>query len=400
MINVIGLGFIGLPTALMFASNGIKVVGTDINIELIGKLNNKELTFNEDGLEVVFERAYENINFTTECVATNLYLIAVPTPYIKKTKKIDSRFVLNALNDILAVCQKGSIIIIESTIAPGTIENQVIPSLEAKGFIENKDVYIVHAPERIIPGNMIYELTHNSRIIGGNNLEIAYEVKQLYEVFCKGEINITSVKMAEFCKVVENTFRDINIAFANELTKICNEENLDVYELITLANKHPRVNILKPGPGVGGHCLAVDPWFLVGEYNSLTKLTKAGRLVNESMPYYVYEKLKMIMEKEKINFNEVGFYGLSYKENISDYRQSPSLKLIQIVKEKTTDNFRVYDPYVKTILDQQYTDFDDFIRGIKLIVVLVAHRHIITQDLSDLIVFDTVNCIKQAQYKL
>lgn len=253
MLNIIGLGYIGLPTALMFAKSGIKVVGTDYNVNLINSLKEGKLTFEEEGLEKLFNTALINgIKFTTEYQKTHTYIIVVPTPYLKDSKKLDPKYVISAVNNVLDVCEKGAKIIIESTISPGTIDKYVRPEVKRRGFVIGEDVHLLHAPERIIPGNMIYELEHNSRTIGADNPEIGEKVKGLYANFCKTEIVVTDIRSAEMSKVIENTYRDINIAFANELAKICRSDNMDVYEIIKIANMHPRVNILQPGPGVVG----------------------------------------------------------------------------------------------------------------------------------------------------
>ena len=312
-INIIGLGYIGLPTALMFANNGIEVVGTDYNEQLIKTLNEGKTTFKEKGLDELFNHAIKsNIKFTTEYQKEDVYIVSVPTPYIKESKKIEPKYVISAVESVLNVCNKGAILIIESTISPGTIDKHIRPIIENKGFKIGKDINLVHAPERIIPGNMVYELENNSRTIGADSKEIGEKVKKLYASFCKGEIVVTDIKTAEMTKVVENTFRDINIAFANELSRICRTSGMDVYEVIKIANKHPRVNILQPGPGVGGHCISVDPWFLVGDYPEIVNVIKAAREVNDGQPKFVLERLKNIMEENKIkDISRVGIYGLT-----------------------------------------------------------------------------------------
>ena len=279
MINVIGLGYIGLPTALMLAAHGMDIVGTDYSKELIDTLKVGKTTFKEKGIEELFQKALDNgITFTTEYQRTDIYIVSVPTPYDSFSKKVDAKYIEAAVKQVLAVCEKGATVVIESTVSPGTIDKYVRPIVESAGFSIGTDLHLVHAPERIIPGNMVYELLHAS--------------------FCQGEIIVTDIRTAEMTKVVENTFRDINIAYANELAKICRSDNMDVYEIIRIANKHPRVNILSPGPGVGGHCISVDPWFLVGDYPGLANIILAARKINDSMPEFVLERIHDIM-KEK-----------------------------------------------------------------------------------------------------
>jgi UDP-N-acetyl-D-mannosaminuronic acid dehydrogenase len=397
-LNIIGLGYIGLPTALMFSSNGIEVVGTDLNEGLVKTLNDEKLTFEEEGLEEVFNKALDNgIEFKTEYEITNRYIITVPTPYIKISKSIDAKYVVAATKQVLEVCEPGTILVIESTISPGTIDKFVRPIIEEKGFKIGEDIHLVHAPERIIPGKMVYELQSNSRTIGADSKEVGNEVKSWYESFCKNEIVVTSIKTAEMSKVVENTFRDINIAFANELAKMCDRENIDVYELIRIANKHPRVNILQPGPGVGGHCISVDPWFLVGDYPDIVNVVRGAREVNDAMPQYVFDKIHKIMKENHIkDYSKVGLYGLTYKENVDDTRESPTLQLLEIFDKYNIDTIKVYDPCVKkNIHECQVMNMDSFLSDTELVVVLVSHDEIKNNQelLAGKVVYDTRNII-------
>lgn len=397
-LNIIGLGYIGLPTSLMFAANGVEVVGTDLKDELVNTLNEGKLTFEEEGLEDIFNKALENgIEFKNEYEKTNKYIITVPTPYIKLSKIIDAKYVIAATKQVLEVCEPGTILVIESTISPGTIERFIRPIIEAKGFKIGEDIHLVHAPERIIPGRMIYELENNSRTIGADSIEIGNEVKSWYKAFCKNEIVVTDIKTAEMSKVVENTFRDINIAFANELAKICDRENMDVYELIRISNKHPRVNILQPGPGVGGHCISVDPWFLVGDYPDIVNVIRGAREVNDGMPQFVFDKIHKIMKENNIkDYSKVGLYGLTYKENVDDVRESPTLQLMEIFEKYNMDNIKIYDPLVKKkMYSNQVMTLDDFMSDTEMIVVLVGHDEIKNnQDmLKNMVVYDTKNII-------
>jgi len=406
VINVIGQGYIGLPTALMLARGGHKVVGTDINRELIETLNKGELTFEEKGLDQLFAEALsKGIKFSTEYQKTDIYIIAVPTPYVKESKRIEPKYVISALNSVLDVCIPGSIIIIESTISPGTVDRYIRPEIIKRGLVIGKDVHLVHAPERIIPGNMIYELENNCRTIGADDTAIGEKVKEIYSSFCKAEIILTDIRTAEMTKVVENTYRDVNIAFANELAKICRSDNLDVYEIIRIANKHPRVNILQPGPGVGGHCISVDPWFLVGDYPDLTNLILVARKINDSMPSYVLRRIRDIMRGHNIrDIAKVGLYGLTYKENVDDTRESPTLQLLEKMDEHLAFGVKVYDPYVKSrIVEHQFMNFEDFLNEIEILVIMVGHDHIKkNMDLiKGKIILDTRNvCRFKGVYKL
>ena len=379
MINVIGLGYIGLPTALMMASHGVEVVGTDYNKELVATLNAGKTTFKEKGLDELFQVALKSgIRFTTEYQVTDTYIVSVPTPYDKFSKKVDACYVNEAVKDVMRVCPKGATVVIESTVSPGTIDKYVRPIIEANGFVIGKDIHLVHAPERIIPGNMVYELLHNNRTIGADEPEIGEKVKSYYASFCQGEIVITDIKTAEMTKVVENTFRAVNIAFANELAKICRHDNMDVYEIIRICNMHPRVNILTPGPGVGGHCISVDPWFLVGDYPSLTKVIGESMKVNDSMPEFVLNRIYEIMkEKGMTDPSRVGLYGLTYKENVDDYRESPTLQLLECQERHLAEPLKVYDPFIKKdLVKNQYHDFDEFLNDVDFVVLMVGHNEI------------------------
>ncbi|MBQ3601889.1 MAG: nucleotide sugar dehydrogenase, partial [Lachnospiraceae bacterium] len=262
------------------------------------------------------------------------------------------------------------------------------------------------APERIIPGNMIYELVHNNRTIGADDFQIGEKVKQIYSSFCQGEIVVTDIRTAEMTKVVENTYRDINIAFANELAKICRSDELDVYEIIRIANKHPRVNILTPGPGVGGHCISVDPWFLVGDYPGLANIILTARKINDKMPEFVLQRIKEIMEEKDIkSATRVGLYGLTYKENVDDMRESPSLQLLENMKRHLAAGIlKVYDPFIdKEVVENQYYDFDKFLQDVDLVVIMVGHNHIKEnlEKLQGKVVLDTrCVCNLEGTYRL
>ncbi len=407
MINVVGLGYIGLPTALMFAAHGVEVVGTDYNRELVDTLKAGRTTFEEGGLDELFTEAVKKgIRFSHEYQSTDMYIVSVPTPYDKASKKVDASFVAGAVKNVMEVCPKGTVIVIESTISPGTIDRHVRPIVEEYGFVIGEDIHLVHAPERIIPGNMVYELKHNSRTIGADSRKVGERVKTLYASFCEGEIVVTDIRTAEMTKVVENTFRDINIAFANELAKICRSDNMDVYEIIRIANKHPRVNILSPGPGVGGHCISVDPWFLVGDYPGLSNIILAARKINDSMPDFVLERIHDIMKENQLtDVGRVGLYGLTYKENVDDTRESPTLQLLESMERHLTGgNIKVYDPYVtRDIVPNQYHDLDAFLHDVDMVVLLVGHDEIKEnmEKLRGKIVLDTRHiCFLDGVYRL
>lgn len=394
MVNVIGLGYIGLPTALMMACHGVEVIGTDYNEKLVKKLNAGHTTFKEDGLDELFKNAVRaGIKFTTEYQVTDTYIISVPTPYDKFSKKVDACYVVAAVENVLKVAPKGAVIVIESTVSPGTIDKFVRPAIENAGMRIGADVHLVHAPERIIPGNMLYELLHNNRTIGADDAKIGEKVKAFYASFCQGEIVVTDIRTAEMTKVVENTYRAVNIAFANELAKICRHDNMDVYEIIRICNMHPRVNILQPGPGVGGHCISVDPWFLVGDYPSLAKVIDESMKTNDGMPDFVLNRIYEIMKEAGLtDISRVGLYGLTYKENVDDMRESPTLQLLESQERHLAAGLKVYDPFItEDVVPNQFHSLDEFLDSVDMVVIMVGHDEIREHMdmLKDKVVLDT-----------
>jgi UDP-N-acetyl-D-mannosaminuronic acid dehydrogenase len=406
-ICIAGLGYIGLPTALMLAASGQSVIGVDIDKNLIETLKKGEVTFEENGLDMLFKKALAGkIRFGNEYPNVKYYILAVPTPFDKNTKKIDSSYVVQSMHSVLNVCPKEAVVIIESTVSPGTVDRHIRPVLKERGFTAGDDIHVVHAPERIIPGNMLRELKENARIIGADSLEIGEEVKKIYASFCTGEMVLTDIRTAEMTKVIENTYRDINIAFANELAKICRQAHLDVYEIIKTANMHPRVNILSPGPGVGGHCISVDPWFLVGDYPGLSLLIHEARKINDSMPGFVLNRIQSIMSENNLkDKTRIGFYGITYKEDVDDVRESPTLQLYEMMQLNLGgDGVKFYDPMCKDgMLPGQLADFETFVDACDFIVIMVGHRHLKKNmdRLTGKIVLDTRNiCDLPGCYKL
>ena len=402
MINVIGLGYIGLPTALMLSASGNEVIGTDINNEIVDMLNKGKLPIEEKGLPELYQNALnKGVKFSSEYITTDTYIITVPTPYIKDNKKIDPQYIISAVKRILEIINQDITIVIESTVSPGTIDKYIRPIIDDfQVDNSNYKIDLVHAPERILPGNMIYELKNNSRTIGCDEPKSGLKIKKVYETFCDSEIIITDIRTAEMSKVVENTFRDINIAFANELTKIARHDNLDVYEIIRIANKHPRVNILNPGPGVGGHCISVDPWFLVGDYPEHTDLIKQARIINDGMPAFTLNRVKEIMEENNLkDLEKVGLYGLAYKSDVDDIRESPTLQLLEAQRKSLGAELKTFDPFItKKITENQYFDFENFLNDIDLLIIMVSHSHILAEDnlnkIKDKIILDTQHKIE------
>lgn len=402
-VCVVGTGYIGLPTALMLASHGVHVEAVGHRQETVDKLRRGEVTFKEDGLPELFAEAMSkgNINFTCDIPAEDIYIITVPTPYEEDTKKVDASHIVDAMENVLKACNDNAIVIVESTISPGTIDREIRPVVARSG----RKVRLAHAPERIIPGNMLYELLHNSRTIGCDDAETGETIKQLYLSFCLGDIVVTDIKTAEMTKVVENTYRDINIAFANELAKICREGGMDVNEIISISNRHPRVNILQPGPGVGGHCISIDPWFLVGDFPETAQLIRKAREINSTMPEFVLERIFEIMKEKHIDsLAEVGLYGLTYKEDVDDTRESPTLQLLEVIEKRGLEKPMTFDPMIASgVVHGQTLDYAQFLEGAKLVVILVGHSHIKNNmdSLKDKIVFDTRNvCQLPGTYRL
>jgi UDP-N-acetyl-D-mannosaminuronic acid dehydrogenase len=333
--KIINLGYIGLPTACLFANAGYEVIGVDVNQETIGKLNQEKLPFEEKGLEELFEQALPNMRFKTRPEAADVFLIAVPTPLDKEAKMADLRYVREAAKSISNYIKKDNLVILESTVPPGTCERLILPMLKNKA-------HLVHCPERAIPGNTIPEMRYNDRIIGSNERESGEYAKEIYSSFVRGNIYLTDLRTAEMVKIMENTFRDINIALANEFAQIAEESGVNIWEAIELANKHPRVDILKPGPGVGGHCIAIDPWFLI-ENSVRSRIVNLAREINESMPRHV---LRLVKELGIGANGTITVLGVAYKGEVDDTRETPALKFIKLA-ENEGYTVKVHDPLVK-----------------------------------------------------
>lgn len=398
-----GLGYIGLPTSAMFATHGCRVVGVDVNEKVVDALNKGEITIEEPYLDIMVQAAVRSGNLIadTKPHEADAFIIAVPTP-ITADKKADMSYVVAATEAIVPYLRVGNMVILESTSPPGTVEELMLPILEKSGLKIGEELYVGHSPERVLPGKILWELVHNNRIIGGINRVSAEKIRDLYRIFVKGEIYLTSVRTAEMCKVVENTFRDVNIAFANELARICEKLGLDVWEVIELANKHPRVNIHQPGPGVGGHCLAVDPWFIVEKAPELAGIIELSRKTNDGMPGHVLARIDQILEDVE-GTKRVSILGITYKPNIDDMRESPIIQLISLMDQRDDYEIRVYDPYVKTH-KYQARDLIDAAEGSDLLVLAVHHdcfRHLPLEEMARVMrnrnLFDTRNFLNREE---
>lgn len=394
-ICVIGIGYVGLPTAAMFATHGHQVVGFDVNEKAIDALNKGETIIEEPFLGDLVKQAVEEKHLvgSTECpVGSDVYIISVPTP-INPDKTADMKFVESATRTITPCLRPGAIVVLESTSPPRTVTDLMLPILAESGLTPGEDLLVAHSPERILPGKAIEELRTNSRIVGGINEKSAQAVKEIYESFVEGEIFLTDSTTAEMCKLMENTFRDVNIALANELAKMSEEVGVNCWDVIRMANQHPRVNFLDPGPGVGGHCIPLDPWFLV-EKCANAKLIKQSRLNNDSMPAYVMDKLTSLLGD--IKGKKIALFGVTYKPNIDDIRESPVMHLKDLLIEAGAE-VRICDPHAARKLENTY-DAYDACDGADIVVLGVSHDQFsaidfekMAEKLSNKVVFDTRN---------
>ena len=366
-ICVLGLGYIGLPTACFLASAGYKVIGVDLNKKKIDVLKKRKLPFDEPGLKKLFQKGFKNFTFTTNVHPADVFIISVPTP-ITNNKKADLTFVKQAAKNISQVLKDKNLVIIESTVPAGTTEKIVLPILKKKN--KNYRIYLAHAPERAIPGRTIKEMAGNDRIIGGIDDKSRELTKSIYSSFVKGRIYLTDATTAEFVKLIENSFRDINIAFANELAKLCDSIHVNIWEGIKLANLHPRVNIHLPGPGVGGHCLATDPWFLIKRGVNGTKFIKLARNINDSMPDYVVGRVVEMLKG--IKKPTVTILGVAYKANVDDWRETPALKIIRLIKKKGW-RVKIHDPLVKNFPYKIEKDFKKATKNSDCLIMVTNH---------------------------
>lgn len=399
-INVIGLGYIGLPTAAMFAANGADVHGVDHNEHIVELINRGQIHIEEPGLPDIVSRVVGDGKLTASvqpCEA-DAYIIAVPTPnQNNEYLSCDLSYVLEATRSIVPYLQKGNVVIVESTIAPRTTEDFIKPIFENAGFAIGDDLYLAHCPERVLPGQILHELVYNNRIIGGITPQCADKASEIYSMFVQGEIIKTEAKTAEMSKLMENTFRDVNIALANELAMICCELNINALDVIRMANKHPRVNLHSPGPGVGGHCLAVDPYFIYAKAPEYARLIKLARDINSGMPNYVVENVEKLLHYDKSL--PIAVFGVTYKPDVDDIRESPALKIIDMLNNRGY-TVRIYDPHVKNPL---YVGFDDALLGAGMLLCLSGHSIFRNMDgkrifslMAKPLVFDTTGTFKLA----
>ena len=394
-VCIIGQGYIGLPTAALFTRNHCEVVGVDINEEIVNNLNQGIVHIEEPGISEIIKNAVKNNVYCASLTPqkADAFIITVPTPYIIENYSCDLSYVINACESILPYIEEGNTVIIESTIAPMSTDETIKPIFEKAGFTIGKDLYLAHCPERVLPGKILKELVHNDRIIGGITPECSKKASEVYGQFVEGNIMLTEAKTAELSKCMENTFRDVNIALANELAKICAEIGVNTLDVIKMANKHPRVNLHSPGPGVGGHCLAIDPYFIYAKAPETAKIIKLARDTNNSMPDFVCENVKKIISKGKI-----AIFGVSYKGNTGDDRESPAYEIIAKLKQDGFD-ISIHDPHIK---NENYVSFDEATEDADLILILCDHDefkylnyNLIAKNMKKAIIFDTKNIINE-----
>jgi UDP-N-acetyl-D-mannosaminuronic acid dehydrogenase len=344
-ICVVGLGYIGLPTACLLATHDYQVLGVDTNQKLVKKVNQSKAPFKEPGLDELLREARQRNTFAANVSPepSDAFLIAVPTPLNKETRMAELKYVREATESIANCLKRGNLVILESTVPPRTCEKLLTPILERSGLKRDRDFHFAHCPERAIPGNTIHEMINNDRVIGGIDRQSAEMAEELYSSFVKGNFYLTDLRTAEMVKLMENTFRDINIALANEFAQIAEESGVNIWEAIELANKHPRVKILRPGPGVGGHCLAIDPWFLT-ENSHYSRIISLAREINDSMPRHVLDLVKQLLG-DRCNAT-ITVLGIAYKGDVDDTRESPTLEFIRLAEN---EGYKViaYDPWVR-----------------------------------------------------
>jgi len=371
-ICVVGLGYIGLPTAAVLSSRGYDVHGFEVNPKAVEIINSGRAHVVEPDLDILVRAAVQTgkLKAATEPAAADIFMLCVPTPF-KGEYVPDLSYVQKATETICPLIEKGNLIILESTSPPGTTE-MVAKIVTKNTGLSRDEVHFANAPERVLPGKILREVVENDRIIGGLNDASTEACAKFYETFVSGELHLTSARTAETAKLVENAFRDVNIAFANELSRLSEDLGLDVWRVIELANKHPRVNILSPGPGVGGHCIAVDPWFLVHASPESTPLIRTAREVNEQKPLRVVERI--ISRAERFKNPTIACLGLAYKPDIDDLRESPAVTIVDALIESKVGKVRVVEPYIESHDRYDLQTLEEALPAADIVVVLVAHR--------------------------
>jgi len=405
-VSVVGLGYIGLPTAAIIASRGVNVIGVDVNQHAVDTINQGKIHIVEPDLDIVVKAAVQTgqLKATTIPEAADAFMIAVPTPF-KENHEPDLSYIEAAAKAIAPVLEKGNLVVLESTSPVGATEKLATWLADARPDLtfpingsENTDINVAYCPERVLPGYVLQELVSNDRVVGGLSAECAKKAVSLYEVFVKGGCHITNARTAEMAKLTENSFRDVNIAFANELSIICDNLHINVWELIALSNRHPRVNILNPGPGVGGHCIAVDPWFIVSSDPENAKIIRTAREVNDGKPRYVIESVKKAADRFKAPV--IACLGLSFKADIDDLRESPAVAIVDELASQNVGELQVVEPNVSKLPKSlegkaEKIDLNDALEKADIMLLLVDHMEFKRMDrllLNGKVVIDTRGC--------
>ncbi len=376
-VVMMGLGYIGLPTAALIASRGIKVQGIDVNQSVVDTINEGKIHIVEPALDGLVKHVVERglLKASTTVDTADVYLIAVPTPF-KGDHEPDLKYVESATRMILPNLKSGDLFIIESTSPVGTTDKMAKIIFEERPELKGK-INIAYCPERVLPGKVIYELEHNDRVIGGLDEQSTIAAQNFYRHFVKGELHATNAKTAEMCKLVENSSRDVSIAFANELSMICDKAGINVWELIKLANKHPRVNILQPGTGVGGHCIAVDPWFIVSEFEKEAVIIRNAREINNYKTEWVIEKIKSTALQFELDNNRkptIALMGMAFKPDIDDLRESPALLVADTLLDEGKFDLLLVEPNLEESNKYDLTDYEAINEKADIVAYLVAHK--------------------------
>ncbi len=399
-LSVLGLGYIGLPTASTFATHGIEVIGVDVNPHVVSTLKSGGLHIHEPGLRTLVQGAIQSgmLRVAARPEPADAFIIAVPTPFYDENKRADMRAVISAAESIVPYLQKGNLVVLESTSPPRTTIDLVAPILEKSGLKAGEDFYLAYSPERVLPGQILRELIENARVVGGVTPESAQVASDLYKTFVKGKIIKTNATTAEMVKLMENTYRDVNIAVANEFSRLADQFGVDVWEAISLANLHPRVEILRPGPGVGGHCISVDPWFLVEAAPAQTPLIRTAREVNDAQPKFTVSLLERALGS--LDGTKIAALGLAYKPDVDDLRESPAVEVVRLL-QKAGASVRAFEPFaLNPALSQIDTvaTLSDALAEADAVVLLVAHSqfkalnaHQIAAQMPGRIALDAVN---------
>jgi UDP-N-acetyl-D-mannosaminuronic acid dehydrogenase len=390
-ICVVGLGYIGLPTASLLGTKGFDVLGVDVSARVVETINQGNIHIVEPELDILVKSAVNagKLSASLQPQAADVFIIAVPTPF-GPNHEPDLSYVETATRSIAPLVKPGNLVILESTSPVGTTDDVVAAILRGAGHDVDNAVFVAHCPERVLPGRILVELVQNDRIVGGINEKSTQVAAEFYRSFVSGEVLETNARTAELAKLTENAFRDVNIAFANEISLICDREGINTWDLIRLANRHPRVNILNPGPGVGGHCIAVDPWFIISRVRDLSPLMQAARHVNDGKPHWVVDRV--IAKAAKFKRATIACLGLAFKADVDDLRESPAMHIVEELQRRDAGDLLVCEPNLKTHPTYKLSSLDDALTAADIVLLLVDHRpfkKLKAAQLSDKIIIDT-----------